>query len=356
MKILLLSDIQEHGVKCADGLIKLGHEVLYAYPKDMISRCVSLPPGVEGFELPYGGMKGYFLDSFSLRKLWKRYKPDVVFVHYASGFGLLSRLSCIHPVALSCYGSDIFEFPRLNKINYLLLRDILKHADCLQSTSYAMAEEVRSILGKPENPVDIIPFGVNVNVFRRTHNKRHNRPVIGFIKSLYQIYDVPLLINAFSICYKQLEKKPELRIYGDGPLKGDLEILAKQLGVDADVHFMGRVSNDSIPEVLSEMDILINSSYQESFGVNILEAMACEVPVIATDCVGPKEIMLDGETGIILKDRNPETMAASMINLLGDDILRESMGKAGRIRVLDKYDWNKNVLSLEQSLLSIIKQ
>ena len=357
MKILVLSDIQDHGKKCAEGLLRLGYEIIYAYPHNAISECVELDERIKLVELPYSGKKGYFLNCFALRKLYRKCKPDVVHVHYASGFGLLSFLAGLHPVALSCYGSDIFEFPHINKINSFLLRCILNYSDRLQSTSIAMANEIRTLSKNGTKRIDIIPFGINVDLFSPSECKpEKDLFTVGFIKSLNRIYDVPLLLHSFALVLSKLNNKVILKIYGDGPLRSEMEELSRNLGIGNSVYFMGRIANEKVPNILNEMDVFINSSLQESFGVNILEAMACEIPVIATDCVGPREIIQDGISGIILQDRKPETMANAIISLLNDKELRRRIGKAGRKRVLEKYNWEYNLKELEASLESIINK
>ncbi len=356
MKILILADIQEHGKKCAEGLLNLGHEILYAYPKGMVASCVTIDNRVTLLELPYGGKAGYFLNCFALKRLLKKYKPDVMHVHYAAGFGLLSRLVGFHPIVLSCYGSDIFEFPHLNRFNFWLLKDVLNHADVLNSTSHAMAEEVRLYLKDKNKIIDEIPFGINLDLFKPNERKREDdTPIIGFIKTLRPIYDIPLLLQAFGlVCRKTEGERPMLQIYGDGPLLPKLKAMTAELSISENVNFMGRVANEDIPKVLAEMDVFVNSSKQESFGVNVLEAMACGVPVVATDCVGPKEIIENGKSGIILKDRNPETMADALMQIITDKNLKAKFIKEGRQRVEEKYDWRKNVILLEKSLKRII--
>ncbi|MGX8690946.1 MAG: glycosyltransferase, partial [Bacteroidaceae bacterium] len=84
-----------------------------------------------------------------------------------------------------------------------------------------------------------------------------------------------------------------------------------------------------------------------SFGVALVEAMACGIPVVATDTVGFREVVADAETGYVLKDRDPETMAQALLKLLSDKDLRERMGAAGRKRVLENYDWEQNVTTME---------
>lgn len=357
MKVLILSDIQDHGKKCAEGLLELGHDIIYAYPKGMVSRCVSINNKITLVELPYGGKGGYILNCFALKKLIKKHRPDVMHVHYASGFGLLSWLTGFHPVVLSCYGSDIFEFPNKNRFNNWLLCRILKNADALQSTSKVMADEIQTIIRDSDKKIDIIPFGINLEQFKPENKKNINkRPVIGFIKSLYPIYDIPLLLHAFKLVYEELDERPVLKIVGDGPLLLELKELVKSLKLDDSVSFLGRVPNEEIPGLLNSFDVFINSSKEESFGVNILEAMACKVPVVATNCLGPKEVMENGKYGILLKDREPETMAGAILQLLKDRDIRETYINIGRRRVEACYDWDKNVIALQQSLEKVVKK
>lgn len=353
MRILLLANKgSNHAKKCAEGLAARGHEVFFVSPNDALDGSVKLHPDIKLITLKYGGKKGYILNFIELRKVFRMVKPDVVNVHYASGCGLLALLSGLHPQVLSCYGSDIFEFPHLSKLNNFLLCRVLNNADALASTSHAMAEEVWKLLGYNTKPIAITPFGVDVQRFCPVLDKAVNpRPVIGIVKSLLPIYDIPLLIKAFAIVHASAEIKPVLKIYGNGPLRSELEQMVSDMKLGDSVHFLGSIPNSDVPDVLNKMDIFVNCSKQESFGVNILEAMSCELPVIATDCVGPRELIEDGVSGIIVKDRKPESMAAKIIELLQNKELRIKLGNEGRKRVLECYNWEKNVEELE-SLLS----
>lgn len=352
MKVLVVANKgSNHAKKCADGLVGLGHEIVFVSPNDPIDKSVELDNRIKLITLKYGGKKGYIFNFIQLRKIYKKIKPDVVNVHYATGCGLLALLSRLKPVVLNCYGSDIFEFPRKSFFHKFLVRLILKNTKVCASTSYAMADEIRKITGNANQYIAMTPFGVNTEVFKPLDNKEHNkRPVIGIVKSFLPVYDIPLLIEGFSLTHKKMDVKPVLKIYGDGPLKDQLHDLAKETGVGEDIHFMGRIPNNYVPNALNGLDIFVNCSKQESFGVNVLEAMACGLPVIVTDCVGPREIIEDGISGFILKDRNPETLANVMIYILNDEKEQRKMGVLGRKRVLEHYDWETNLLELENVL------
>lgn len=354
MRILLLSTaISNHTKKWANSLVKRGHEIMVVCRGDMIDQKHEFSKDIKVHYLKYGGGIGYYLNVFEFKKICNSFKPDIVNAHYATGYGTLARLANVRPLVISCWGSDIFEYPHLSKINKYILTKNLNHADAVASTSITMAEAAKQYLKDDKKEITVTPFGVDVNRFC-VNPIPHERPVIGFVKYLEHIYDVPLLIKAFSIVYHSEEVKPVLEIIGDGPLKNELIALTEELGIRNAVVFKGLIPNLELPEHINKMDIFVNCSKQESFGVALVEAMACGVPVIATDTEGFREVVADGVTGFVLKDREPETMAEAMRVLLHDKQLRERMGAAGRNRVLDLYDWEKNVQIMENLYRSLI--
>lgn len=345
-----------HSVKWANSLAERGHEVmLVSYPvkyKDNIKYNIN----VKLYALKFGGRLGYYLNVPEVKRIINEFKPDVINAHYASGFGTLCRLAKARPLVVSCYGSDVYTYPFLNKFNMYNIRRNLNYADAIGCTSYAMADQTRVVLGNPSQEITITPFGVNVDRFSPVEVKRDTeRPVIGIVKYLEPIYDIPLLINAFALFYRDSEVKPILKIYGDGHLKEELIYLTKSLGIEDDVHFMGLIPNTEVPRVISEIDIFVNCSHKESFGVNMVEAMACKTPVVATKTAGAMEVIEHNVTGVVLEDRKPETMASAFKQLLSNPSKLTKMGEAGRERVLRLYDWSKNVEIMENLYKSLSK-
>lgn len=349
MRIMLFGSlISTHSAKWVNSLAARGHEVmLVSYPIQS-KKNIQFDSKVTVHLLHFAGKLGYYLNVLEVKKLVKSWKPDVVNVHYASGFGTLTRLAGVHPLVVSCYGSDVFTYPFLNRFNLYNIKKNLNYADAVCCTSHIMADQARLVLGNPNKKITVTPFGVNVKNCTPTTKKIDNkRPIIGIVKYLEPIYDLPLLINAFNLLYQQSENKPLLKIYGDGHLRDELISLTEKLGIKDSVYFMGPIPNIEVPNAVNEMDIFVNCSQKESFGVNMVEAMACEVPVVATDTAGAREVINQNVTGIVLPDRNPETMASIFKELLADKDRRIAMGKAGRERVLRLYDWEKNVIIME---------
>ena len=354
MKILFIgSHRSNHSKKWVNNLVARGHDVMLVYQNAPNDTSVEFDPRVRTHMLRYGGYKSYFLNIPEVRRIYKDFSPDVVNVHYMSGYGMMAELAGLRPLVLNCYGSDIFVAPKNNRITYCLIKKILKSADAVAATSKAMAAEAERIMGNPIKKVTVTPFGVDVNHFKKNENRSYSeRPIIGIIKYLKPEYNIPLLIKAFAIAKEKSLVKPLLHIYGSGPLKDEFVSLCKQLNIYDDVIFFETIPNQEVPKALNTMDIFVNSSFVESFGVNIVEAMACELPVVATPCPGPKEVIDNGITGIVLKDWDENELAEELIKLVDNPTLLLQYGKAGREKVLREYDWSQNV----ETLINVYKQ
>lgn len=356
MKILLIGALNSnHTKRWANAMAIRGHEVLVAHRPDQFDDMGDLHPYVKTVALKYGGRSySYYLNVPILKKIYQEFAPDVVNAHYASGYGLLARLAKVRPLVISMWGSDIFDYPYRNKFNHSVIIKNLNYCDAIASTSFAMADEARKVLGQPNKEIIVTPFGVNIYRFMPANKCTSNeRPIIGIVKYLEPIYDIPLLIKAFAIVHKKSEIKPLLHIYGGGRLLEELKDLANTLGVGDDVVFFGTIPNAQVADALQSFDVFVNCSVKESFGVAIVEAMSCGLPVVATDTVGFREVVDDGVTGFILADREPETMAERIIELLKDAGLRKEMGSAGRKKVLELYDWEKNISLMENLYKSL---
>ncbi len=343
MKILFVGAApSNHTARWVNALSKRGHEVILVSRGDQRDDLNQISNKVKIEYLKYGGGIGYYLNTLQIKRIYKKFRPDIVNAHYATGYGTLCRLANLQPLVLSCWGSDIFDFPKKCRRNRRLLEKNFEFANVIASTSLAMAEECKQYLKNDNREVYVTPFGVDTELF--FPNKKNNvRPTIGIVKYLKPIYDIQLLIKAFAIVCQKTSYNPILKIYGSGPLKEDLKRLVFDLNLEDDVEFYDTIPNEKVASVICDFDIFINCSKVESFGVAVLEAMSCELPVIVTKTKGYCEIVEDKKTGIILKDRKPSTMAEAIIQLLENDDLRKRFGIEGRKRVEKFYDWNKNV-------------
>lgn len=125
----------------------------------------------------------------------------------------------------------------------------------------------------------------------------------------------------------------------------------KKLELDDKIYFMG--FREDIDRVICSLDILISASWIESFSRVILEGMAMEKPVVATECGGPEEIVVDGETGFLVPIKNPYSLADAIIQLLTDENKAIEMGRKGRQRVEELFTVKKYVKNIENVIAEL---
>ncbi|MEI8648924.1 glycosyltransferase [Paraglaciecola sp. Hal342] len=133
-------------------------------------------------------------------------------------------------------------------------------------------------------------------------------------------------------------------IIGDGERKAALHTLVQKLNLEAHVLFMSELDDEQMIQCYQQCDVFVLpnrtvGSDIEGFGMVLVEAQACERPVIAGDSGGTSETMLLGETGYIVDCTEPQALVGKICDLLENDTLRESMGKAGRKHVQQTLDW-----------------
>jgi glycosyltransferase involved in cell wall biosynthesis len=134
---------------------------------------------------------------------------------------------------------------------------------------------------------------------------------------------------------------------GDGPERVDAEALAVRLGVADSVEFVGKQPQSQVREYLSVADLLLLPSQSESFGLTALEAMACEVPVIATRVGGIPELVEDGGCGYLFEIGDVDGMARAAVRILGDESERERLGSRGREIAVSQFATEKIIPQYE---------
>ena len=317
-----------------------------------------LPASAEVVWLPHAGPTGYFRNGRPLRDALARWRPDILNAHYASGYGSTAALGGFAPTLLSVWGSDVYDFPYESALKGWLLRRNLRRASALASTSEAMARQVRRLV--PEcGEIAITPFGVELDRFapplRPAPSREAGGLTIGIVKALAPKYGVDLLLRAFAGLLGDADvaasREPcRLLIVGDGPQRAELEALAQMLGIAAQTEFAGAVTHTEVPAWLHRLDVYAAPSRldSESFGVAVIEASACALPVVVSDAGGLPEVVRDGETGLVVPRNDVPALQAALKRLVLDAGLRESLGRAGRTHVQQHYEWGRCVETMER--------
>lgn len=279
----------------------------------------------------------YFLRLSALKKAYRSFQPDIVHAHYATSYGFFGAQLKAENYIVSVWGSDVFDFPRKSSMHKALIKYVFRKAKTILSTSNVMAEEIQLYTKKT---VHVTPFGIDVDKFS-PKDKINSTFIVGTVKSLEKVYGIDYLLEAFSIFHKNFPNS-ECHIYGKGSLLEELESLAQELDIAKSVKFKGYVNHDSVPEVLSDFDVFCALSREESFGVAVLEASSCGIPVIVNNIGGLKEVVKDGVTGYILDATDNSQVADKMLFLANSKEERQNLGEKGREFVKTNYSWTKS--------------
>lgn len=365
-KILFVSAANSiHTIKWVNSLSKK-FEIHLVYCKNHKSDFNSVSESVILHELRYNAPFGYYLNSLQLKKIYNEIKPNLVNVHYASGYATLSRIAKIPIDLLSVWGSDVYDFPNESKIKKKILVKNVKYANNIASTSNVMAEELKRQVPNLDKKIYITPFGVDIEKFKKidkAKDSNDNSIYIGNVKTLKEKYGINYGILAFKKLKEnlinsgnsQLSDRLKMKIYGDGEDREKLQGLILENKLQSSVYLMGAVPNEQVPNILNSLDIFCATSIldSESFGVAVVEAMACELPVVATDVDGFCEVMENDVTGYIVKKKDIDDIANSLEKLAINSDLRKILGKNGRKRVLENYNWEDNVEYMSEIYMTL---
>jgi len=198
---------------------------------------------------------------------------------------------------------------------------------------------------------EIIPNGVDLEIFKpieRINNK--NEKIILTVSRLVKKNGVDDLIKSV----KELQVK--LLILGNGPDEQELKKLAKNLGIENKVIFLGYIKYDDLPKYYSIADVFVRASLSEGMGNVFLEAMATGLPIIGTRIGGIPDFLEDGKTGLFCEIKNPQSIAEKIKQILDNDGLRKTLAKNGRDLVWKKYGWNGIAQKMEKIYLKLINE
>jgi colanic acid/amylovoran biosynthesis glycosyltransferase len=232
----------------------------------------------------------------------------------------------------------------------LLRRRLARRGNLFLCASHFIRERLLA-QGFPPERTRIHYIGVDCGaIMPRTVEEEEQ--VILHVARLVEVKGTEFLLGAFA-AIALTHPRARLVIIGDGPLRQRLERLAREGGVADRVEFLGALPHAEVlgwmrrAALLALPSVRTGSGRVEGLGMVTLEAAATGVPAIGSDLGGIRETIMDGETGFLLPEREPEALAARMGELLSDTELRQRMGAAARRRVEQKFDIVRQTAGLE---------
>ncbi len=207
---------------------------------------------------------------------------------------------------------------------------------CIVAVSEATAEVARRVERVPESKLRVIHNGIDLAAFPvQPPTAALTPPRVIHVARLQRIKDQPTLLRAARLV-ADTEPGFRLDIVGDGPAGAELHALARDLKLNGHVHFLGH-RNDVSP-LLSSASAFVLSSRSEGVPMTLLEAMATGLPAVVTDVGGNREVVVPGETGLLVPPGSPQALADALLALWQDPERARRMGAAGRRRVEEEFD------------------
>jgi len=269
---------------------------------------------------------------------------DILHVHYAiphSVSALLARQMAAPrrlPFITTLHGTDITLVG--NNPNFLpITRYSIEQSDGVTSISHYLYRRTLEEFAV-KHPIEIIPNFVNCDLYCRKANPAlraewapDGEPIL---MHLSNFRPVKRILDAIEIFVMVRGKMPaKLVMIGDGPDRAPAEALARRRGVEKDVLFLGK--QNEVREKLGQADLFLLPSELESFGLAALEAMACEVPVIATNAGGVPEVVEHGVDGYLVEPGDVTSAAQYAIEILSRADRGREMGKLARVNAKKKF-------------------
>ncbi|HKO11623.1 MAG TPA: N-acetyl-alpha-D-glucosaminyl L-malate synthase BshA [Acidobacteriaceae bacterium] len=277
------------------------------------------------------------------------YELDLLHVHYAIPHSIsaylaremLARQNKRLPFITTLHGTDI-TLVGLDHSYLPITRFGINESDGVTAISNYLRDKTIQEF-QPDRPIEVIPNFVNCDVYmplpaeeREKARARYAQPGEKILVHLSNFRPVKRTADVVRIFSRVAHEIPaQLLMIGDGPDRSAAEWLAHRKGIHDRVHFLGKQS--SVSEILPLCDLLLMPSELESFGLVALEAMACQVPTIATQVGGVPELIEDGVTGRLLPVGDVDGMAGAALELLRDPSRLEEMKDAARRHARGHY-------------------
>ncbi len=359
MRILYLSrNYTTHDYRFLSSLAKSEHDVFFLRleNKRQGSETRALPEKVQYINWAGGksspALKNSLKLLFSLRKVIKNIKPDIIHAGPIQTSGLLAVLSGFRPVVTMSWAYDLLFDANKNMFYRWATRKTLKETDVLIADCETIAN-LAVEKGFPRERIVIFPWGIDLDQFSPGEDKAL-RQKIGWVNDEFilfhnrawePIYGVEIFANAF---VHAANKHPELRLklLGHGLLHQKLGKIFKKGGVLDKVHTGAFRSQEGLQGYYRIADLYVSASHSDGSSVSLMEALGCGTPVLLSDIPGNKEWITEGKEGWLFKDGDVRDLAQGILHAVDYRKDLRKMGQASRQLAEERADWTKNFKKL----------
>lgn len=284
-----------------------------------------------------------------MRRLVRQFRPDIVHGHYLTVGGFYAALSGGQRIAGSAWGSDVYQDPTRSLARRMVLRHALRKCDLVFAGSDDAAQAVRS--RGYEGDLSIVRFGVDPGTFRRI--SRHGTDEFRILSPRYcsRIYNPMVILDAFRSSLPNIGNAYLYLVEQGNLLKEVRERVNSDPGLRERVRFFKRLPYERMPELYNSADVAISIPNSDSVAATVLECMACELPVVASDIPNMRSLMEHGTSGFLTPVEH-EAVARTLLETYAARDRLPEIGKRARQKVLDPVSnltWESNMRVAEEA-------
>ena len=317
------------------------------------------------------GVEVFFLDKHKsvdvaaicrLIALIRRWRPDVVHTWLQSG-GLWGRLAAMwagRPAVVAAFrGEQLHTWPGGKYLD----RWLDKHTDVCIVNSRRLQKVLARRLARAEGDIQLVVNGLDGSRFSHPPADPDKRsqlglpkdgPIVTMVGTMREVKNWPLFVD---VARRVAGQRADVCFVGvgGGPKLGEMRDHCRRVGVEpGPVRLLGKRTD--VPEILAQSDLFLLTSDFEGMPNAVLEAMASGLGVVATRCSGTEEVVRDGGTGFLADVGDAAGLADRIVRCLDDAALRESLGQAGRRRVLQEFSFEHMAAGHRQAYVSAINR
>jgi glycosyltransferase involved in cell wall biosynthesis len=276
---------------------------------------------------------------------------DVVLINKPYDFFVLKQLKRSGYAGITCYNSGGTEF-------FMGDRWLSRAVDLWLPCSEYNAGKISAHYGCDYT---ILNNGVDTERFTPQGTREDLRLAYSIPEAATIVISVGRLIGSKGghIIVEAIRKLPGLHfvVVGVGPDRARLEALAQSLDIADRVHFTGEVRHVDLPPFLRGADVFVQPSIgEEAFGISVAEAMACGLPVLASNAWGLREVVVDRESGLLVAPSEIDAWEEALQFIANNPEVAAQMGQAGRARAVSRFTWLEAARTLERSVRQISDQ
>jgi len=314
-------------------------------------------PGVRVVHLfKRGGGLRNMLKIFRLRRLVREFDPDIVHGHYLTVGGLYAALTKGRRIVGSAWGSDIYMGPRRSAIERAILRYVLKRCDLVFAGTRDMAEQVHQY--GYGGPIAVFRWGVDPEAFKRTARHGASEFRILSVRPCSRIYNPMEVVKGFKMALPKMDHA-YLYMFDFGNM---IEAVHRMVESDKElvdrVRFLSRKPYEEMPSVYNSADLAVSIPDSDSAAASVLEAMACEVPVVASDIPNMREWIEEGVNGYLTR-MDAESLAQAFGRAYAARSSLPEMGRLSRLKVIDEKNqgtFESNLRVAERSYKDLLRK